>query len=166
MLALGTLRLIRGWNQTGQKFAGESDIVKRFILPNPPLLWILITASYVVTSLQLMISIRDFPYVVISSITSVLVSSAFTFKLAFTAEDAPELVTGLARKINDTFHGQSLLSRARVVFGVLLLVAFLAIVQARKGGLKAESSGMYALTCASKPCLYASSGTDTSRQPN
>lgn len=117
-------------------------MVKLFISPNPPLLWILIIASYIIASLQVMSSIHDLPYVVITSVTSVLVSSAFAFKLAFTAEDAPELVTGFAKKMNDTFHGQSLLSRARVVFAVLLLVASFAIYQARKGGSKAISSGM------------------------
>lgn len=117
-------------------------MVKLFISPNPPLLWILIIASYITASLQVMSSIHDLPYVVITSVTSVLASSAFVFKLAFTAEDAPELVTGFAKKMNDTLQGQSLLSRARVVFAVLLLVAGFAIFQARKGGSKAISSGM------------------------
>ncbi|OAA34419.1 Alkaline-phosphatase-like, core domain protein [Metarhizium rileyi] len=140
LLALGVIRLTRSWNQTGQKFAGEPDIVNLFIHPNPPLLWGLVIASYIVASIQLMSSLHDLPYVAITSVTSVLVSSAFTFKLAFTAEDAPELVTGFAKNINDTFHGQSLLSRARVVFAVLLLLSSFAIYQASKGGSKAISS--------------------------
>ncbi|KAK9437806.1 Alkaline-phosphatase-like, core domain protein [Metarhizium brunneum] len=140
LLALGVIRLIRSWNQTGQKFAGEADLVKLFLVPNPPLLWALIIASYFVASLQLMSSIHDLPYVAVTSVTSVLVSSAFTFKLAFTAQDSPELVTAFAKKMNDAFHGQSLLSRARVVFAVLLLLSSFAVYQARKGGSKAISS--------------------------
>lgn len=116
-------------------------MVQLFIAPNPPLLWGLIIASYILVSLQVMSSIHDLPFVAVTSITSVLASSAFTFKLAFTAEDSPELVTGFARKLHDMFHGQSLLSRARVVFAVLFLVTSFAIYQARKGGLKAISSG-------------------------
>ncbi|EFY87233.1 sulfatase, putative [Metarhizium acridum CQMa 102] len=140
LLALAVIRLVRSWNQTGQKFAGEADVVKLFLVPNPPLLWALIIASYFVASLQLMSSIHDLPYVAITSVTSVLVSSAFTFKLAFTAEDSPELVTAFAKKMNDAFHGQSLLSRARVVFAVLLLLSSFAVYQARKGGSRATSS--------------------------
>jgi ethanolaminephosphotransferase len=142
LLALGTIRLIRSWNQTGQKFAGELDVVKLFISPNPPLLWVLVIAAYIVASLQLMSSVHDLPLMVVTSITSVLVSSAFTFKLAFTAEDAPELVTGFARYMKDVFHGQSLLSRARFVFGLLLLATVFAVYQARKGGSRTKSSGM------------------------
>lgn len=89
-----------------------------------------------------MSSIHDLPYVALTSVTSVLASSAFTFKLAFTAEDSPELVTAFAKKMNDAFHGQSLLSRARVVFAVLLLLSSFAVYQARKGGSKAISSGI------------------------
>ncbi|KHN97666.1 Alkaline-phosphatase-like, core domain protein [Metarhizium album ARSEF 1941] len=140
LLALSVIRLVRSWNRTGQKFAGEADVVKLFISPNPPLLWTLIIASYLTASLQLMSSIHDLPYVAITSATSVLVSSAFTFKLAFTAEDSPELVTSFAKKMNDAFHEQSLLSRARVVFSILLLLSSFAVYQARKGGSRATSS--------------------------
>ncbi|KAK2594433.1 major facilitator super transporter protein [Conoideocrella luteorostrata] len=140
LFALGIVRLIRSWNQTGQKFAGEQDVVELFIYPNPSILWVMIMLSYLTASLQLMSNIHDMPYVVITSITSVLASSAFAFKLAFTVEDAPELVTGFAKKLNDAFRGQSLLSRARVVFMILLAVACLAAYQARKGGARALSS--------------------------
>ncbi|KAG5982212.1 hypothetical protein E4U55_002195 [Claviceps digitariae] len=140
MLCLSVIRVVKGWNQTGQKFAGEPDVVKSFISPNPPLLWVLIIVSYVVISIQLMFSVHDVPYIAVTSITSVIASSAFAFKLAFTAEDAPELVTGFAKKLHETFHGQSLLSRARVVFVLLAIVACFAVYQARRGGSKAISS--------------------------
>ncbi|KAG5987151.1 hypothetical protein E4U54_005103 [Claviceps lovelessii] len=140
LLCLGVIRLVKGWNQTGQKFAGEPDIVKSFISPNPSLLWCLIIVSYAVSSLQLMFSVHNVPYLAVTSITSVIASSAFAFKLAFTAEDAPELVTGFAKKLHETFHGQSLLSRARVVFVLLAMVACFAVYQARRGRSKAISS--------------------------
>ncbi|KAG5929377.1 hypothetical protein E4U42_006117 [Claviceps africana] len=140
LLCLFTIRVVKGWNQTGQKFAGEPDIVKSFVYPSPPLLWGLIIVSYVTSSLQLMFSVRDVPYIVVTSITSLIASSAFAFKLAFTAEDAPELVTGFAKRLNETFHGQSLISRARVVFVLLAIVACFAVSQARRGRSKAVSS--------------------------
>ncbi|RWA07654.1 hypothetical protein EKO27_g7460 [Xylaria grammica] len=40
-LGLGMMKLMRSWNQTGQKFAGGPDIVTAFLLPNPTLLWVL-----------------------------------------------------------------------------------------------------------------------------
>ncbi|KAG5935008.1 hypothetical protein E4U53_000545 [Claviceps sorghi] len=87
-----------------------------------------------------MFSVHDVPFIVVTSITSLIASSALAFKLAFTAEDAPELVTGFAKKLNETFYGQSLLSRARVVFVLLAIVACFAVSQARRGGPKAASS--------------------------
>ncbi|KAG6001784.1 hypothetical protein E4U21_003801 [Claviceps maximensis] len=140
LLCLSVVRLVKAWNQTGQKFAGEPDIVKSFISPNPSLLWGLIILSYVASSVQLMFSVHDMPYLAVTSITSVIASSAFAFKLAFTAEDAPELVTGFAKILLETFRGQSLLSRARVVFVLLAIVVCFAIYQARRGGSRAISS--------------------------
>ncbi|KAG5947831.1 hypothetical protein E4U60_002608 [Claviceps pazoutovae] len=140
LLCLSVIRLIRGWNQTGQKFAGEPDIVKSFLSPHPPILWGLVIASYIAASLQLMSSVHDVPYLAVTSFTSVLASSAFAFKLAFTAEDAPELVTGFAKTLNEVFCGQSLPSRARFVFLLLAAVACFAVYQARRGGAKGISS--------------------------
>lgn len=141
IVALVVIRLIRSWNQTGQKFAGEPDTVKLFMSPNPQLLWVLITLAYATASLQVFPKFHDLPYIVVASLVSVLVSSAITFKLAFTAEDSPELVTGLPKTLNDKFRGQSLVSRARVVFAVLAFMTLVAVYQARTGGSRALDSG-------------------------
>lgn len=134
LCALASLRLIRGWNQTGQKFAGEPDIVKTFLLPNPALLWILVTVTYILVSFHVMRNLEGLPYVVITGLTSVLVSSAFGFKLAFTAEDAPELVVGVARTLQNHFEGHSLLMRARIVFTVVAMLIVVGIYNAVRGG--------------------------------
>ena len=141
-LVLGMIRLIRSWNQTGQKFAGTPDTVKLFISPHPQLLWALIAFTYALPSLQMIPNFRDIPSLAVTSVLSILVSSAVTFKLAFTAEDSPELVAGPAKRLNDVLHGQSLVSRARVVFAMLGAATVLAIFQTRKGGQKAVASGM------------------------
>ncbi|ODA82694.1 hypothetical protein RJ55_01202 [Drechmeria coniospora] len=120
ILALLALRLTRGWNQTGQKFAGEPDIVKTFLVPFPQLLGL--------------------PFIVATSLTSILASAAFTFKLAFTVEDSPELVVGWLKTAIERFEGQSLLSRARVVFAVIALIASFAVFQGTKGGRYSKSS--------------------------
>lgn len=113
---MAALRLIRGWNQTGQKFAGEPDIVKSLLVTNPVLLWVLVCTAYILLSFQILGRLEGLPYIVATSTTSVLISSAFSFKLDFTSEDSPELVVGFAKSLNEMFQRQSLLWRARTVF--------------------------------------------------
>ncbi|GJN78090.1 major facilitator super transporter protein [Purpureocillium lilacinum] len=133
-------RAIKSWNQTGQKFAGEPDTVKLLLAPNPQLLWTLICLAYVLAAFQTLPNLSALPFILATSATSVLVSAVFAFKLAFTAEDAPELVTGFAKTLNGRFEGQSLLSRARMVFAVISLLAVFAVYQSSKGGCHAQSS--------------------------
>ncbi|KAI1102668.1 alkaline phosphatase-like protein [Jackrogersella minutella] len=116
LFALSAMRVSRGWNQTGQKFAGEPDIVTSFVAASPPLLWCLVTATYAMVSLELFDGLEDIPIVISGSIVAGLVMSAMSFKLAFTNEDAPELVVGLARTLVNIFDGPSLVNRARAVF--------------------------------------------------
>ncbi len=119
-------RIVRSWNQTGQKFAGEPDIVKTYLNTNPALLWCLIGATYFWVHLNLISGLSGLPtWLSIPSATA-LVLAAFTFKVAFTLEDAPELVTGFAKSLLElTFtRDPSLIARARTVFlGLALLTA-------------------------------------------
>ncbi|ATY59571.1 GPI ethanolamine phosphate transferase 2 [Cordyceps militaris] len=140
VVALLAVRVMRSWNQTGQKFAGEPDIVKLFVHQYPAALWMAIISMYAITWFQMLPSLESIPFVAATSITSVLISSAFTFKLAFTAADAPELVVGFVKTLNDKFEGQSLLWRARVVFIVLGLLSTFAIVRGVSGGRHAISA--------------------------
>ncbi|GKT43818.1 GPI ethanolamine phosphate transferase 2 [Colletotrichum spaethianum] len=89
LLALTATRLIRGWNQTGQKHAGEPDIVKTFIAANPPLLWTLVSLTYLFLFAQILRKLRGLPRALTVTTSAALVLSAFAFKLAFTNEDAP-----------------------------------------------------------------------------
>ncbi|CAJ2506873.1 Uu.00g080590.m01.CDS01 [Anthostomella pinea] len=113
---LGMMRLVRGWNQTGQKFAGEPDIVTIFLTTNPSLLWTLVLATYAMVSWELFNGLEGVPSVVSGSVVVGVVTSALSFKLAFTNEDAPELVVGFARTVTSMLNGPSLLTRARAVF--------------------------------------------------
>ncbi|OAA71885.1 Alkaline-phosphatase-like, core domain protein [Akanthomyces lecanii RCEF 1005] len=140
VVALFAIRITRSWNQTGQKFAGEPDIIKIFVHQYPAALWMAIIAMYGITWSRMLPSLESIPFIAATSITSVLISSAFTFKLAFTAADAPELVVGFAKTLNDKFEGQSLLWRARVVFIVLSLLFTLAIVRGVSGGRHAKAA--------------------------
>ncbi|WYZ40365.1 hypothetical protein EsH8_IV_000706 [Colletotrichum jinshuiense] len=136
LLALTATRLVRGWNQTGQKHAGEPDIVKTFIATNPSLLWILVSATYIFVFAQIFRKLRGMPLAVSAALSSALILSAFTFKLAFTNEDAPELVTGLPATVNTIFQGISLVTRARTVFAGIGVTAgysaYLALIKSHE----------------------------------
>ncbi|KAK7751347.1 major facilitator superfamily transporter protein [Diatrype stigma] len=133
LLATAVFRVIRAWNQTGQKFAGEPDIVTMFLAPRPALLWCLVIASYSLVAGQLFrqLSIAGIPILVAGSLVSGLVLLTLSFKLAFTIEDAPELVVGFARSTADIFvpdGGPDLVTRARAVFIGLGLTALWPVV--------------------------------------
>lgn len=121
MLVLAATRLIRGWNQTGQKYAGEPDIVKTFITPNPGLLWVLLGAVYLWIGRDLVAGFSGLTPAAGFIISTVLVLAAFTFKLAFTHEDAPELVGDFTSKMLDTLPASSLVARAQAVFAGLAI---------------------------------------------
>lgn len=133
LLATAAFRIIRAWNQTGQKFAGEPDIVTMFLAPRPALLWCLVIASYSHVAGQLFreLSITGIPMLVSGSLVSGLVLLTLSFKLAFTIEDAPELVIGFARSFADIIvpdGGPDLVTRARAVFIGLGLTALWPVV--------------------------------------
>ncbi|KAL2170168.1 hypothetical protein VTG60DRAFT_5120 [Thermothelomyces hinnuleus] len=118
------MRIIRGWNQTGQKFAGGPDIVKTYLNTNPALLWYLVSATYLWVHQNMVYGLSGLPIWLNYTIATGLVLAAFTFKVAFTLEDAPELVASFARyalRLNFT-QDASLIARARAVFIGLALV--------------------------------------------
>lgn len=116
-------RVIRGWNQTGQKFAGEPDIVKIFLHPEPVRLWALISITYLWLHRELLQGFDGLPLSLSITGCTGLILSAFTFKLAFTKEDAPELVAGFAQSLVDLTQGVSLVTRAQAVFVGLFIAA-------------------------------------------
>lgn len=121
IVALAALRICRRWNQTGQKFAGEPDIARTFLTENTMLLWILVTATYALTAIMLA---RDgFPSLhrfQASAFALALFLLAMNFKIAFTIEDAPELMKGvdpLSLSMLSKYSGHlDLTSSARIVF--------------------------------------------------
>lgn len=116
VLALISIRIVRGWNQTGQKHAGEPDIVKSFLTAQSPLLWSLVGLAYILYGVQIYRRLPNVsrPLAVIMAAT--LVGAAASFKLAFTHEDAPELVPDELEQLRQALHGISLVTRARIVF--------------------------------------------------
>ncbi|KAI5457879.1 alkaline-phosphatase-like protein [Mariannaea sp. PMI_226] len=148
-LALGALRVTRGWNQTGQKFAGEPDIVKSFVTPNPQLLWAALTLAYIILSFRVLSRLDGLPYFAATFLASVFLTTAYSFKLDFTSEDAPELVVGFASNINQIFQGQSLLLRARVLFIIMIVLGIFGVYHSLTGhrAAQTQSANLFHLLC-------------------
>ncbi|KAK9421152.1 putative Alkaline-phosphatase-like protein [Seiridium unicorne] len=128
-----SLRLIRGWNQTGQKFAGSPDLVKLFLIPQPQLLWCLIIGTYAMVTIELLSRSKGFVGAFTQPLIIGLVGAAVSFKIAFTNEDAPEIVVGFAQSLMRMIDGPALLDRARAVFiGLALASIYPAYLLARR----------------------------------
>lgn len=123
ILILVITRIARRWNQTGQKFAGEPDIARTFFFEHRLVLWTMVGATYLWT-LQLlsMSAFPALPQLVGTSIATALTTVAIQFKLAFTNEDSPELMAGIAKAAVEGDYIVSLVARARVVFVALAAV--------------------------------------------
>ncbi|CAI6333296.1 unnamed protein product [Periconia digitata] len=140
-------RIIRRWNQTGQKFAGADDIVHSPLFHGSYsiVLWTMIGSAYVdVTnrlSRHVARSIAAFeglsgvalgapddefdPNRLMAFIAVLpLGVTAFLFKLAFTALDAPELTGGINQDLLNWVASLGLVGIARMVFGGIALSAF------------------------------------------
>jgi ethanolaminephosphotransferase len=136
-------RLIKRWNQTGQKYAGADDIANSGLFHgNSFILWSLIGATYMDVTLRLARHVArslatfddanqkrrdveaestDTNRMMGTIAVLPLTGTAFMFKLAFTAKDAPELTYGMTGNMMDTLEGLDLVSLARMVFGGLAL---------------------------------------------
>ncbi|KAK8057905.1 GPI ethanolamine phosphate transferase 2, partial [Apiospora saccharicola] len=122
IVALVAMRLIRGWNQTGQKFAGEPDIVKLFMTSNPQLLWSLSFLTYLTTAFKLRHRLaQGLPRVVTVPFVTVLISLALSFKVAFCSEDSPELIVGFMKTVLGYLGKASLVGRAQAVFAAIAI---------------------------------------------
>jgi ethanolaminephosphotransferase len=139
LIIMGLLRVIRRWNQTGQKFAGEPDIAKAFLLTRKSYLWIAVTSTYVgltYVGLSGIFSRRHSPSFsnAIGGVVSMSLGlAALTFKLAFVNNDAPELLHGFPQLLLYALERQSLEALARTVFlGLLATAIGITFLQWRK----------------------------------
>ncbi|KAF1850947.1 GPI ethanolamine phosphate transferase 2 [Cucurbitaria berberidis CBS 394.84] len=143
IMALVVHRVIRRWNQTGQKYAGADDIVNSGIFHgnNSFVLWALIGATYMDIMIRIARhvarSIATFDNLqnvqnaeiestdhhrMIGTVAVVpLVGTAFVFKLAFTAKDAPELTAGITGGMMESVETLNIVGLAQMVFGGLAL---------------------------------------------
>lgn len=131
---LGTLglavsqRLMRRWNQTGQKFAAEPDIARTFFPGHPTVLWALLILTYADAGYHLFRSLSSSILPRLGAL--ILAVVALMFKLNFVANDSPELLTDtfLSRVVGKGLINWSLVWQARLVFCGVAGCALLAVL--------------------------------------
>ncbi|OJD12597.1 hypothetical protein AJ78_06840 [Emergomyces pasteurianus Ep9510] len=112
-------RIMRRWNQTGQKFTAEPDIARTFFANHTNILWILILLTYTNICQRTMRRTTSAGAASFSQLFfPVLTSFAFLFKLTFTSADSPELLqdTLIFNRLIESVAGVSLVTQARAVF--------------------------------------------------
>ena len=125
LLPLGLLRIIRSWNQTGQKRAGSPDIAKHILPPHCYILWTLIFVTYFDITVQ--VARHAVPWAsrkVLSLAAIFLGAIAFVFKVTFTVQDAPELLVGFELVLPHLKDGSSLVLQARLIYTLAFALAF------------------------------------------
>ena len=141
-------RLMVRWNQTGQKHAGEADIVHDFFPSHHVVMWLLVLATYLVVGVQL--ARTSFSGSIIGdgdlALAFVMILPAVIFKLNFTQADAPELVLGLGEQLRGVTANIDLVTQARVVFVMLTLALIIIGIEWKWNDKKADSNGRYSMT--------------------
>lgn len=111
------MRILRGWNQTGQKHASQPDIARGIFPAHNYVLWSLVFASYLVVLVKMSVltqsrMLRSLSFVV----ALVLCTTALAFKISFTMADSPELLRGIEIFRAFAPSGMDLVIQARAVF--------------------------------------------------
>ncbi|KAF8538213.1 alkaline-phosphatase-like protein [Trichophaea hybrida] len=120
IFVLTLLRIIRRWNQTGQKYAGAPDIVKSYFPEHTTILWVLIILTY----FDVFVGIcrhgfRNIGPQAAGIFAFTTTMAAFGFKLSFAAYDAMELVPTWLMPGAKALTEVPLVNQARAVFGVV-----------------------------------------------
>jgi ethanolaminephosphotransferase len=140
LVALLVHRVIRRWNQTGQKYAGADDIATSGIFygSNSIILWALVGTTYIDVATRISkhvarsLATFDSAYGGQAEHTEghrmagtvavlPLCGTAFIFKLAFTGKDAPELTYAVTPSLMQWVDTLNLVGLARMVFGGIAL---------------------------------------------
>lgn len=119
-ISLLLVRVIRRWNQTGQKHAGGPDIANFIVSTKPFLLWLLVLVAYVDAARRLFrcglpLTSRTISFAIYLS----LCFAALRFKIAFTYTDAPELFIGLPKFLIELAANTSLAAHCKAIFMVI-----------------------------------------------
>lgn len=118
------MRIIRVWNQTGQKNASQSDIARGILPAHNYVLWVLVFASYLTVLVKISVPsqsrmLRSLFVVVAFGLCMV----ALAFKISFTMADSPELLKGIVLVRAFALGGIDLVIQARAVFLGMVIYA-------------------------------------------
>ena len=110
--------VMRRWNQTGQKHAGEADLATELLTQSPWLLWTLVVLTYAILPRRLRSRPGELGLKRMRVVPVLVTASAFLFKVAFTAAEAPELLENMAilKPVVNFAAQYPLISLARLVF--------------------------------------------------
>jgi ethanolaminephosphotransferase len=140
-------RLMVRWNQTGQKHAGEADIVHAFFPSHHVIMWLLVLVTYLVVGVQL--ARTSFSGSIIGegdlALAFVMILPAVIFKLNFTQADAPELVLGLGEQLRSVSANIDLVTQARVVFVMLTLALIIVGIGWKWNDRNSNANGKYSM---------------------
>ena len=138
---LSLLRLLRAWNQTGQKHAGEPDIARHVLPLYPIFLWLLVAAEFYWVGEQIYRTLQpQAPPPICAGVSVGLCLSGLGFKLAFTRADAPELLQGLrwTKRLFPSFtmsmQDTGLVTQARATFVGVGVVGGMTIINGARAG--------------------------------
>ncbi|KAL8701384.1 MAG: hypothetical protein Q9224_000528 [Gallowayella concinna] len=147
------MRVIRAWNQTGQKHASQPDIARGIFPAHNGLLWMLVSATYVAVMRKMAFSIHSPRLWTLSVVAAIVVSMmGLAFKISFTLADSPELLRGIDIFRIQILGGNNLVKQARATFlGMVLYIMGIALL-GRGRRPNAETRERYfarIITCAS-----------------
>lgn len=121
------LRIAIRWNQTGNKFIGEPDIAKTYLLKNSTMLWLLVTISYLWNLSSLLYEIRHLKSPTFEIMIIAMSTAALSLKVSLTNEDSPEIIGNWLRFIVNFNFGIPIVIRVRLLFLILSVILFFAI---------------------------------------
>lgn len=127
-LGLVLVRTAMRWNQTGNKFAGQPDIAKSFLLKHYRMLWLLVMISYLWNLFSLQSQRHNYLQSTVFDIITILISSAaLSLKIALIDEDSPEIISDSLRSIANLSLGLSTVFRVRLIFFIMSVLLYFTI---------------------------------------
>ncbi|KAF3935702.1 hypothetical protein ABW19_dt0207959 [Dactylella cylindrospora] len=143
VVILTLLRIIRRWNQTGQKHAGADDIAKDFLSNNPTALWVLVFFAYTDMFWRLQKNLDTKHSALVGPIMSISpVVSSMLFKLSMAALDTRELIPWFLVDLADGFSQVSVVTQAQLVFSILVLIVTYILLVRNPGMNKLGATGI------------------------
>lgn len=142
-----TQRLLRRWNQTGQKFAAEPDIARTFFARHPEIFWVFFILTYVDAGRHLLKSVPISGILKLGALAPAVL--ALTFKLHFVTSESPELLDGtfISQIMKEWPYSLSLVLHARLVFYGLAVVVLLALFVGKLPRVPPLGKPTHALDC-------------------